>query len=91
MARSATRAPKPPPPTEEERRAARVAHMAGVRQHLAEQHTGADCPREATDQFKAPGCWLRSMIMHINCGGGVHLYTYRYECNRCHASTTVEQ
>lgn len=91
MARSAVRPPKPPPLSAYERKAAHAAHMANVRQHLAEQHTGADCPRSAADQFKAPGCWFRSTIMHINVGGGVHLYTFRYECSKCAAVTTVEQ
>ena len=91
MASSATRTPKPAPRSQTQKKADHAAHMVRVKDHLAEQHTGPDCPREPADQFRAPGVWLRATMMHINCGGGEHLYTFRYECSKCHAVTTVEQ
>ena len=85
------RAPKPPPRSQTQKQADHAAMMVEIKAYLAGEHTGDDCPREPADQFKAPGVWRRQMIMHINVGGGEHLYTYTYTCDRCKVARNVSQ
>ena len=74
----------PPGETKEEAR-------QRLRAFLASLHTGEKCPRDPSEQFKAPGTWTRQMVMHVNVGRGVHLYVYKYTCVKCGYTVTVEQ
>ena len=87
MARRAgeTREPWKPPTLEE-----RAAERQRLREYLATQHKSEDCPREPEAQFAPPGIWRRAMVLHVNLGGGRHLYQWDYTCDRCKISRRVE-